>query len=172
MRNNNIVSFDSKYLGLAQKFDCGNSALNSFLRHPNALCSSIGKTWVYLSAYEDSIIGYYNISTGSLDQVIDGRREKIGGAIHINYLAVDERYQDKVNDSEILFADILFADVLSVCEEIRSIYAGFSFITLEATSDGQKLYSRFDFEKLDDDLTFSSDSDESFSGCKMYFVLE
>ena len=47
------------------KFDCGNEAINMFLRDSGSLAPLFGKTYVLIS--EDAIVGYYNISTGHIE---------------------------------------------------------------------------------------------------------
>lgn len=65
----NVVEYTHTLTPLARNFDCGNPYLNLFLRSPDALNSSIGKTYVYLTEANDCILGYYNISAGSVDQL-------------------------------------------------------------------------------------------------------
>lgn len=95
--------------GCAEKFVSGNDYLDYFIKSHMALDEAIGRTYVYLTEDHKELIGYYNISTGSL-QGIDKSTEtplklKIGGAVHINALAVSENYQGKV----IPEADALYA---------------------------------------------------------------
>ena len=70
----NVVEYTHTLTPLARDFD--------------ALNSSIGKTYVYLTEANDCILGYYNISAGSVDQLENGFRVKSGGAIHIGYFAL------------------------------------------------------------------------------------
>lgn len=86
--------------------------------------------------------------------------------------AIDCTFQDRQADNDVLFSDILFMDLLEVCQEVRNAYVGYSFITLESTEAGYKLYSRFNFTELEDDLIFSSESDQNSAGHKMYFALD
>lgn len=172
MRNKDIVPFTPELQKLAAKFHCGNDYLDDFIKQPDSIYHLDDKIWVYLTEERDTIIGYYALSTGSLDQIANGHREKIGGSIHVDCFAIDCTFQDRQADNDVLFSDILFSHLLEVCQEVRNAYVGYSFITLESTEAGYKLYSRFNFTELEDDLIFSSQSDQNSSGHKMYFALD
>lgn len=79
----NVRPYTPALQKLAAKFDCGNSYLNQFLRSPDALDAGVGKTFVFLTENAESIVGYYNLSCGSLDEIEGDVRYKIGGTIHI-----------------------------------------------------------------------------------------
>ena len=89
----NVRPYTPALQKLAAKFDCGNSYLNQFLRSPDALDAGVGKTFVFLTENAESIVGYYNLSCGSLDEIEGDVRYKIGGTIHIGYFAIDEKFQ-------------------------------------------------------------------------------
>ncbi len=59
----------------ASKFDCGNEALNMFLRDSISLDPIYGKTFVLIS--DDVIVGYYNISTGHIEDTTKERAVKM-----------------------------------------------------------------------------------------------
>ena len=172
MESEIIQPLDETTRHLARTFDCCNDALNNFLKDPSRLYDESFKTWVYLTRDRETIIGYFAISAGSLDQMEEGKREKIGGSIHLDCFAIDKRFQNRRADGNILFCDILFAELLRLCREVQNLYIGVTFITLEATPEGKRLYARFDFSELEEDLIFSPHAGDSFSGCKMYFVLD
>ena len=65
----NVRPYTPALQKLAAKFDCGNSYLNQFLRSPDALDAGVGKTFVFLTENAESIVGYYNLSCGSLDEM-------------------------------------------------------------------------------------------------------
>ena len=87
----NVRPYTPALQKLAAKFDCGNSYLNQFLRSPDALDAGVGKTFVFLTENTESIVGYYNLSCGSLDEIEGDVRYKIGGTIHIGYFAISCR---------------------------------------------------------------------------------
>ena len=155
----NVVLYDANYQRLASSFESGNTYLDGFLRDHRALEDWFGKTYVLLSDNNDTIIGYYNIGTGYIEQVSGWNRCKIGGSVHINCLALDKKYQGlaqavtpdgvKINLSDFLLYDCI-QRILGIREQV-----GFSFITLCSTKQGYSLYKRNDFEDLDNDLHFS-----------------
>lgn len=156
----NVVEYTHTLTPLARNFDCGNPYLNLFLRSPDALNSSIGKTYVYLTEANDCILGYYNISAGSVDQLENGFRVKSGGAIHIGYFALDERaqhqFQGQMPDGTNLYlGDYLLIECLDRIEQIREGFVDAAVVTLASSEAGEHLYRKHDFLDLDDDLTFS-----------------
>ena len=76
MESEIIQPLDETTRHLARTFDCGNDALNNFLKDPSRLYDESFKTWVYLTRDRETIIGYFAISAGSLDQMEEGKREK------------------------------------------------------------------------------------------------
>ena len=136
-----VIPYDSEIQRLAAKFDCGNSHLNAFLKSSRALDPGIGKTYVLLVDDASSIVGYYNIGVGYIEQQRDGMPQKMGGSVHINCFALDERFQkapmdipDLPDDGEIYhISDFLLNDCINRIEMIRDKHVGFSFITLCST---------------------------------------
>lgn len=158
--NLNIQEYTSDMFFLAQHFDCGNSYLNQFLRSSDALNPGVGKTFVFLPADHSSIIGYYNISCGALDEVEDGKRYKIGGSVHIGYFAIDEKFQHQLQGTtpagvHLYWGDLLLEDCLNRIEQLRTTQVGVSFVTLASSRAGERLYRHHGFEDLDSDITFS-----------------
>ena len=167
--------FTETLSGCTEKFVCGNDFLDYFIKSHMALDEAIGRTYVYLTEDHKELIGYYNISTGSL-QGIDKSTEtplklKIGGAVHINALAVSENYQGKViPEADALYADFLLDDCIQRIRALRKD-VGFEFITLASTRAGYKLYKRFGFDELEDDMLLAPEKDEL--GClPMYLSLD
>ena len=122
------------------------------------------------------IIGYYNLGTGYIEQNDHGVIRKIGGAIHINCFALDERYHgllQKYTDDgvKVNLSDVLLNDCLERIEAIRRQYIGFTFITLSSTREGYSLYARNGFEKLDGDMNFAIE-DSDVECVPMYLWLE
>ena len=127
----NVRPYTPALQKLAAKFDCGNSYLNQFLRSPDALDAGVGKTFVFLTENAESIVGYYNLSCGSLDEIEGDVRYKIGGTIHIGYFAIDEKFQHQLqattpNGIHLYWGDVLLEECLSRIEAIRSQQVGVS----------------------------------------------
>ena len=78
---------------IANEFDCGNDYITSFLHKSDALNSSYGKTYVWITEGQNEIIGYYNIE---MSYVEDEDGIKQGGAAHINYFAIDKNGRVKL----------------------------------------------------------------------------
>ena len=150
----NVRPYTPALQKLAAKFDCGNSYLNQFLRSPDALDAGVGKTFVFLTENAESIVGYYNLSCGSLDEIEGDVRYKIGGTIHIGYFAIDEKFQHQLqtttpNGIHLYWGDVLLEECLSRIEAIRSQQVGVSFVTLASSEAGERLYRHHDFEDVD-----------------------
>ena len=105
----NIVEFDANLQKLASSFVCGNSHIDNFLKSNLALDPGIGKTYVWVDESLSRIVGFYNITSGSVEEVRDGMLCKIGGAAHINDFAVDVSCQKTLYDPEhkLYISDIL-----------------------------------------------------------------
>lgn len=167
------VQHEKKYLDVVHKFTCGNVVLDKFI-HDDILSldNKIGITYLFLSEDGFEIIGYYNLSAGTLDYVDNGIRIKQCGTVHINYFAITQKYQGIVvknnNEVNIKYSDILLDDCIRRIEEINEIL-GFGCITLSSTPQAVNLYSRFDFEEIDEDMCFSDTSEEKQSYDMVYF---
>lgn len=160
--NLKCVKLIPEFNDLISLFDSGNSYIDNFLKSKNAFDDNIGKT--YLLIYGNKLLGYFNISTGCLDYIEDNHRIKMGGAVHINYLALDQKYHhtkvDVSDNNSFYMSDILLDYCLKEIERLHSKEIGFSFITLSATLEGLNLYKRNGFEVLEEDMIFSDDKDE------------
>lgn len=171
----NIVKYTSEYKDLAKKFKCGNKIIDNFLHDDNALDDNQGITYILLSDEGDSIIGYYNIEAGRVDQI-----EKVGdikyykpmgGAININYLAVHSDFQRvkiaEVDDKKMYLGDIILHDCEKRILDLRQ-KVGISFITLCSTEEGYHLYhERNSYEDFEEDMnTFIQESDK---GCYKFY---
>ena len=147
-------------------FDGGNPALTAFLKSHDAFDDMFGKTYVMMS--ENKIIGYYNISTGCIE---DYSGIRTGGSIYINCLAVDKNYQKKKIKSTDYYSDILLADCLNRIENIRENALGFAFVTLSSTDEGYNLYERNGFSPLEEDMKIAKNSGE-MSCIPMYLPID
>ena len=80
---------------------------------------------MFLTENAESIVGYYNLSCGSRDEIEGDVRYKIGGTIHIGYFAIDEKFQHQLqattpNGIHLYWGDVLLEECLSRIEAIRS----------------------------------------------------
>lgn len=172
----NTEIFTAAARELSGFFVSGNSFLDEFIKSLDAFNDSIGKTFVWINEKRTEIIGYYNIGVGYIDMYNGEDKYKIGGAVHLNFFALNEKYRGivigKRNDgSDIRISDQLFHDFMQKVFALREKYIGFSFVTLAATQEGYSLYKRNYFEELDAELHFSFKDDEK--GCiPMYLALD
>ena len=104
--------FDASIQKLASGFHCGNQYIDMFLRSPQALDDGFGKTYVWLDKDGTEIVGFYNISAGSVDYLDDNSRYKMGGAIHINEFAIMQKYQGVAVTQYANVSDLLLDDCL------------------------------------------------------------
>ena len=95
--HNFSFDIDVETKNLKNQFTCGNIVIDNFLKNGDALDEDQGITYVLLSDKKDAIIGYYNIEVGRVDQIEDIGNNvmyiPMGGAVNINYLAIDIKYQ-------------------------------------------------------------------------------
>lgn len=150
----------------SSKFDCGNEAINMFLQSGAALDPLYGKTYVIIS--NDSIVGYYSISTGHIEDNIGIR---MGGTIYINYLALDQDYHKVKLDEEGYVSDFLLSDCFNRVIYLQENYIGFTFITLSSTKEGYNLYKRNGFEELEEDMKIAKNDGEK-TCIPMYLPLD
>ncbi|MDE5557787.1 MAG: N-acetyltransferase [Ruminococcus sp.] len=139
--------------GLSKNFDCGNPALTLFLKNHIALDISYGTTYVMMA--DNTIVGYYNISTGC---IVTEDNIRMGGSVYINCLAVDIKYQKKKFMGN-YYSDILLADCLNHDINLRE-EIGFGFITLSSTEEGDYLYERNGFFQLEEDMSIAKNQGE------------
>ena len=156
----NQKQYNREYQRLASDFHSGNDYLDYFLRNEISLDDNYGKTYVMLDDKEQKIIGYYNLGLGSVEMDEAGEKRKIGGAIHINELALDRKYHKMryavmQNGEQVNVSDVLLNYCLEKVEEVRRGHVGFSFVTLSSTEAGYRLYKRNGFEDLDEEMSFS-----------------
>ena len=165
--------FDDRIHKLSSNFSCGNSFIDGFLKGNLSLNPGIGTTYVWLNDEESEIIGFYNITTGSLEYLDEDSRFKMGGAIHINEFALDEKYQGLYVDdnTEIKMSDMLLMDCINRVMDFRKIL-GFSFVTLHSTSEGFNLYTRHDFIEIEDDMRLLALEGKERDCIAMYIPLD
>lgn len=133
-----------------KKFDCGEQSLNTYVQRyarQNAK-NDLGETYVLTNNKQD-ILGFYTISTASLDYDAypenDGLpRYAIPSAL-IGRLAVDQNHQGKG------YRKLLLINALKKILEI-STEIGIHCITVDAKDDNaKKFYKRFGFQELVDE---------------------
>lgn len=159
--------FKAEYKALANDFHCGNIVIDNFLQSDDALDINQGITYILLTDEKDFIIGYYNISVGRIDRMETTGDEvyylPMGGAVNINYLAIDERVQHTqvIENSKIYFGDYVLRDcekrILKLREDI-----GIAFVTLYSTEEGYHMYhDRNSYEDFEEDMsTFVEESNK------------
>jgi len=133
-----------------KKFDCGEQSLNTCVQRyarQNAE-NDLGETYV-LTNDEKDILGFYTISTASLDYDAYPENEglpryAIPSAL-IGRFAVDQNHQGN-GYGKLLLIDAL-SRILEISEEI-----GIHCITVDAKDDNaKKFYENFGFEELPDE---------------------
>ena len=158
-----------------KKFNSGNWYLDNFIKCKAAFDENIGKTYLLLSNNLRTLVGYYNITAGSLEIIDSGIHVKIGGCVHLNCFAVDKYFQKRVerkldNNARIYTSDLLLMDCVKRAKNIRKETLGVSFMTLNSTKEGERLYMRHNFQHLEEDMFFARE--ESDLKCvQMYLPL-
>ncbi len=130
-----IIKYTSEYENLKSQFTCGNIVIDNFLKNGGALDENQGITYVLLSDKKDAIIGYYNIEVGRVDQIKDVGDSVIykpmGGAVNINYLAIDSKYQGtkiaEIEGNKIYLGDYLLRDCEKKILQLRKKALFFDF---------------------------------------------
>lgn len=157
----NIVKYTKEYAELAKEFSCGNAVIDKFLHDGSALDVNRGITYVMLSDERDCIIGYYNIENGRVDRIDTiGENdvfELMGGAININYLAIQSKLQGTLvaqeGDCKIYLGDLLLRDCEKRILDLRE-QTGISFVTVCSTDEGYHLYHvRNGYEDFEEDMS-------------------
>lgn len=172
LREINVQIMDADLQRLASSFYCGNQQIDGFIRSSLALDDGFGKTFVLLSDDKQTIVGFFNIAAGSVDQVDNYGRTKMGSAIHINELAVHIKYQGLKLENNIRPSDVLLEYCLFIVNYIRQNLLGCSFVTLQATDAGKSLYDRHGFFELESDMQVTKIVDKEYGCTPMYLPLD
>ena len=168
----NIVELDADAQKLASSFSCGNIYIDAFLKSPTALDIGFGKTYIWIDDDGREIVGFYNITTGSVVEASEEGYSKIGGSIHINEFAVSKDYQKVHVGDRMYVSDLLLGDCIERAIYIRENLVGFSFITLQSTKEGHYCYQRNDFEDIEDDMKIEKTSGVEDDCIPMYLPLD
>lgn len=171
----NIHKLDASLQKLASSFKCGNDFIDSFLKSSVALDKGFGVTYVWLDDENSSIIGFYNITSGSIEQADQsGNGYKMGGAIHLNEFAIHQNFRGKTipDDDSLRMSDLLLHDCIARVQYLRDNLVGFSFITLHSTNDGYSLYQRHGFCDIEEDMTIAVVEGKEDDCFPMYLALD
>lgn len=147
---------------LVLSFDCGSSKnINAFLKSSKSLDPNYGKTFVMLDENQTSVVGFYTLTTG----LVEEQSVKIGGSIHIRDFALDKAYHGQVQKElsgnvRVKLSDVLLNDCLRRIEYIRQNDVGFSLVTLFATPAGESLYLRNGFDYAEEDMRLPKEEDD------------
>lgn len=176
LNNLNVVPLDQTHRHLLGSFHSGNAYLDGFMHRGEAYDVGFGRTYLWLTKSNDTICGYYNLSTGYIEQLDEDRRVRAGGSIHVNGFALDEKWRghvlvDNGDGDKITLADVLLDECLKRIEKFRE-QIGFSFVTLCATKEGYSLYARNNFYPLESDMAFVDKQHDNDSGTPMYMPLD
>jgi GNAT superfamily N-acetyltransferase len=126
-------------------FDCGREDLNRFLRQYALPNQQSGGSQTYVGVVDDTVVGYYALAVGSVEQAIAPERVKKGLAKHaipimlLARLAVDLHWQKQGVGAALLkdatLRTLQAADI-----------AGIRALVVHAKDEGAKqFYERFDF---------------------------
>lgn len=162
----NIIKFTLEYKDLAANFHSGNVVIDSFIKSNLALDCNFGAT--YILKDENTLSGFYNIGVGQVNSFTTVGNatyyEHMGGAININYLALDARYQHTpvIPDSHLYYGDYLLQDCENRILKLRE-QVGAAFIVIHSTPEGYHMYhDRNDYEDFEEDMSsFVQESDKS-----------
>lgn len=128
-----------------EAFDCGQEALNGFLKKHALHNQRGGGSQTYVGLADETVIGYYALAVGSVEQDRAPERVKKGLAKHsipimlLARLAVDRRWQQQGIGAALLkdatLRTLQAADIV-----------GIRALAVHAKSDAaRKFYERFDF---------------------------
>ena len=168
---NKVVHFNANLQKLASSFSCGNNYLDNFLKSSEALDDTIGQTYVLLSNDGKEILGYFNITVGSVDIIDSDLRYRSGGSVHVHAFAIAQAYQGWTEPTlNIHLSDVLLEECFQIARDVQK-NVGFAYITLSSTEAGKQFYVRNGFAALDDDMIFSVDKTD-FQCTNMYIEIQ
>ncbi len=131
---------------IVDTFDCGTEALNSYLRRFALTSQSAGAAQTYVAALDDAVIGYYSLSTGSVQYDGAPQRTQKGLARHpipiilLARLAVDQTCQGKGLGAALLLDALRRVVAAADIVGIRAIMA-------HAKDDAaRRFYEHFNFD--------------------------
>lgn len=126
-------------------FDCGREELNRFLKQHALQSQESGGAQTYVGLVDQTVVGYYALAVGSVEQEHAPERVKKGLAKHsipimlLARLAVDRHWQNRG-----IGAALLKDAVLRTLQ--AADIAGIRALVVHAKDDGARgFYERFDF---------------------------
>lgn len=130
-------------------FDCGIASINNYVKS-SYYPTIVQHAYAYSVMYGDKILGYYMVHFRDIE--IDGFPEEISdynpgvkddkvSAVHIKFIAIDEKYQGKKIGTSVLKIIIKNVEELANSWPIR-------IITIDARSDLVEWYKRQGFEQM------------------------
>lgn len=128
-----------------EAFDCGQEALNLFLRKHALQNQRSGGSQTYVGLVDETVIGYYALAVGSVEQEQAPERVRKGLAKHsipimlLARLSVDLHWQRKGVGAALLKDAILRTLQAADIAGIRA------FVVHAKDEDARKFYERFDF---------------------------
>lgn len=131
-------------------FDCGNASINLQIQQ-SYFPTLLQHAYAFQVSLSDQIVGYYMIKFKTIN--LENAPEEVGeyssslindcSALHISYIAVDERYQKKEIGTNILKVIVLQA--LNLCKKFP-----ITIITLNALKDKYQWYRNNGFVAFDE----------------------
>jgi GNAT superfamily N-acetyltransferase len=128
-----------------EEFDCGHTELNRFLQRHALQNQRSGGAQTYVGLVDSTVVGYYALAVGSVEQEAAPERVKKGLAKHaipimlLARLAVDRHWQKRGIGAALLKDAVL--RTLQAAE-----IAGIRALVVHAKDDSAKaFYQRFDF---------------------------
>lgn len=131
-------------------FDCGNSSINRQIQE-SYFPTLLQYSYAYEVSMSGQVVGYYMIKLRSIN--IEKAPSKIRefessivhecSALHISYIAVDKRYQNKKIGTYIL--KTIVSQVLRMCQQFP-----ITIITLDALKDKYDWYKKRGFIAFDE----------------------
>nr|WP_255758843.1 GNAT family N-acetyltransferase [Neisseria lisongii] len=129
-------------------FDCGNEALNRFIRQQAGQLLKRNETVIYGAVDKDRLAGFYTLSACQIMQADDEALLKKQsphspiGCVLLGRLAVDKRYKGKGLGSDLL---------LHAMRTVRKLshMMGLAFVIVDAKDDNaQAFYEKYGFREL------------------------
>lgn len=127
------------------KFDCGEPSLNNFLRDRALNNNSTGASRTFVTTMDDQVVGYYALSTGSVERADAPKRMQRNQpptvpVILLGRLAVDETHKGLG-----LGANLLRDAILRVVRTAENV--GVRALLVHALhEEAQDFYMHYDFE--------------------------
>jgi hypothetical protein len=148
-----IVKLDATHK--IDAFDCGNEALNEFLKKRALANQNMGSTTTYVTCRDLNVVGYYSITIGGVTHDRVTSRIKNGMPKYDIPVVILARLGVAVNEKGNRIGTGLLKDALLRTVQIADI-AGVRALLIDAKPEAKEWYLRYDFEQspLDDNQLF------------------